>query len=111
MGTRNTASAAHQAIRRPTFLQVLAVVVTAMASSSVPGAETDEIRAAVRDLVARYGSQYPRGQEFLKRLDEIEATWASGLEPLRREAKCAEREQAERKRRDAIRNGRTVFEQ
>lgn len=105
------ASAAHRVIRRPVLLQVPAMVVTAMGSSSARALRRTKIGAAVRDLVTRYGSQYPRGQEFLKRLDQIESTRAWGLEPLRQDARYAERQQAVRKRRDAIRNGQKVFEQ
>ena len=65
----------------------------AMTAEIVPGSES--LRAAVQDLTATFGARYPRGQEFLARLGEIERRWAgeadrtaasAELEKLRRDA-------------------------
>jgi hypothetical protein len=69
---------------------VAAAILEASAVSSLwagefPGAEP--LRAAIRDLAAAFPARYPRGQEFLTRLDRIHT--AAELDSLRREALLA----------------------
>ena len=55
---------------------------------------TDSLRMAIKDLIATYGSRYPKGKSFLARLDELEPKVKAGqskdqFEALRREALLA----------------------
>ena len=48
------------------------------------------LRLAIEDLIGTYGDRYPRGREYLRRLDEIDnEIGADGLDKLRREALVA----------------------
>jgi hypothetical protein len=49
------------------------------------------LRAAIEDLIATYGRRYPKGREYLQRLDELVKSGrpGEGLEQLRREALLA----------------------
>ncbi len=61
---------------------------------SSTGTTPESLRLAIEDLIATYGARYPRGKEFLKRLDTIEAEVATpenakSLEDLQRDAMLA----------------------
>jgi hypothetical protein len=71
-------------------LMVALVIVWPSTVSSLLAGEfphTEPLRAAIRNLVATFQARYPRGKEFLIRLDHIRT--AAEFESLRREALLA----------------------
>ena len=63
--------------------------------SAMPAGGTDfageraALRAAITDLAATFGGEYPRGAEFLRRCEALDAGDAPAMEALRREALLA----------------------
>ncbi|MCX6873691.1 MAG: discoidin domain-containing protein, partial [Verrucomicrobia bacterium] len=62
--------------------------------SSGLGSNPEALRLAINDLLATFGERYPRGKEFLQRLDDLEAADgapgnAIGCEDLQRDALLA----------------------
>jgi len=70
-------------------LLVISCAVFALISACAPAQDTPSpLRLAIIDLMRTFGDKYPRGREYLARLDDIEAAKAD-YEELRREALIA----------------------
>jgi len=54
--------------------------------ANAPIGNTESLRLAINDLIATFGNRYPKGKEYLARLDTIADDDDQGLEELRREA-------------------------
>lgn len=61
----------------------------APAADTPPHNDRASLRAAVRDLIALFGERYPRGEEFLARIDGLEEESSEAFRGLQREALIA----------------------
>ncbi|MCK4565294.1 MAG: PD40 domain-containing protein, partial [Verrucomicrobia bacterium] len=73
-------------IRHIYLILVCALAVVAYGNPSVPQPDASAVRAAIEDLVETFGERYPRGKEFLRRLENA---GAAQLAELQREALAA----------------------
>lgn len=65
---------------------VCAFAVNASGNPQVPQPDAKVVRAAIEDLIGTFGDRYPRGEEFLRRLDTVDM---AQLAELQREALAA----------------------
>jgi hypothetical protein len=76
--------------RRWAHAVALAAATMWVAVTPAIGGEWDAgLRAAIADLTVTFGPEYPRGAEFLRRLDALDANNSAALKALRREALLA----------------------